>query len=177
MDNKNLLNILKQRFFHNMHRHPNLNWDDISLIFEKDPALYQSVLWMEETGGEPDITYLNGICVYVDFSKESPIGRRSLCYDEKALEKRKRNKPSGSIESLLTHSQTNLLNEKQYRLLQEIEPLDLKTSSWIHTPERIRNLGGALFCERRYDTCFVFHNGADAYYASRGFRVYLPINL
>jgi hypothetical protein len=129
---------------------------------------------MEQTGGEPDVVgrdNATGAFVFVDCAPESPSGRRSLCYDRRALEARRENKPRGSAAEMAAAMGTELLTEAQYRALQALEPFDLKTSSWILTPDPIRTLGGALFCDRRYDAVFVYHNGAESYYAARGFRV------
>jgi hypothetical protein len=132
---------------------------------------------MENTGGEPDVSNLHDgeQIVFVDFSKESPSGRRSLCYDEEALENRKANKPKNSALGLAREMGIELLTEEEYRKIQELEAFDLKTSTWVKTPEKIRKLGGAIFCDRRYDTVFTYHNGADSYYASRGFRGKLSV--
>jgi hypothetical protein len=131
---------------------------------------------MEETGGQPDVVDLESKeIVFVDCSKESPIGRRSLCYDKKALDSRKNNKPIGSIIELANEIGISVLNEEQYKKLQEYEAIDVKTQSWLQTPEEIRNLGGAIFGDRRYNRVFIYHNGADSYYSVRGFRGILRI--
>lgn len=131
---------------------------------------------MEKTGGEPDVVeFENGKIVFVDFSAESPKGRRSFCYDQAALNSRKENKPKNSALKAAQEIGIELLDEVQYRKLQQIEKLDLKTSSWIKTPEDIRKLGGALFCDRRYDAVFTYHNGAESYYAARGFRGFIEL--
>jgi hypothetical protein len=133
---------------------------------------------MEATGGEPDVVELDGksgSITFVDCSKESPAGRRSLCYDDVALNARKQNKPKGSAIGLAKEMGVELLNEEQYRKLQTFDDFDLKTSSWIITPDKIREMGGALFCDRRYDHVFTYHNGAESYYAARGFRGFLKI--
>ena len=168
------LELLENRFKANMHRHQSLNWETIlDKINEK--SILNTIYLMEKTGGHPDATILDDQIVYVDFSKETPEQRRSLCYDKDALDKRKQNKPNSDAQTEAHKIGITLLNEKQYKHLQTIEPMDLKTSSWIQTPTNIRNLGGALFCDRRYDTVFIYHNGADSYYASRGFRGYIEI--
>lgn len=169
---KELLSLLQKRFEQNMHRHEGLEWEGIEkrLISHGEKLLV--LQHMEDTGGEPDVVSYDKereIYLFFDCSKESP-DRRSLCYDEKALEERKKNKPQGSALGLAKDMGIELLTEEQYRYLQTLGEFDLKTSSWIKTPERIRKQGGALFCDRRYDTVFVYHNGADSYYASRGFR-------
>lgn len=131
---------------------------------------------MEKTGGEPDVVeFENGKIVFVDFSAESPKGRRSFCYDQAALNSRKENKPKNSALKAAQEIGIELLDEVQYRKLQQIEKLDLKTSSWIKTPEDIRKLGGALFCDRRYDAVFTYHNGVESYYAARGFRGFIEL--
>ncbi|NLK12992.1 MAG: DUF4256 domain-containing protein [Candidatus Phytoplasma sp.] len=169
-----LLSSLENRFNKNMHRHLTLNWETILDKISNNTVL-NTIYLMEQTGGCPDVTLLDDKIVYVDFSEESPEKRRSLCYDKEALDKRKQNKPTSDVQTEAHKIGITLLNEKQYKHLQTIEPLDLKTSSWIQTPTNIRNLGGALFCDRRYDTVFVYHNGADSYYSSRGFRGYIEI--
>ncbi len=169
-----LLIILEKRFIENMHRHLDINWKDILDKLDEDKL---SILkQMEDSGGEPDVVSLdNNTYVYCDCSKESPDGRRSLCYDQLALDKRKQNKPAGNVCSLAEIIGIELLDEQEYYALQELEPFDLKTSSWIKTPERIRQLGGALFCENRYQQVFTYHNGADSYYGARSFRGKLKI--
>lgn len=168
-----LMDILKERFEKNMPRHKNVKFDDIK---EKLNKVIDKIAWMEETGGEPDIIeFDDGRIALFDFSKESPIARRSYCYDEDARLKRKNNVPNSSVFAELNKIGLNLIDEKDYRFIQKIEPFDLKTSSWILTPESIRNLKGALFMERRYNEVFLFHNGADSYYGSRGFRTLLVL--
>lgn len=168
-----LIGMLEERFNNNMHRHPDMNWQEIQTRIEAQEDVLWSLSEMERTGGEPDVV-LNSY-TYMDFSKESPSGRRSLCYDRDALEARKKNKPENDALTLAAEMGIELLIEEEYRALQKIEPLDLKTSTWIVTTDKIRALGGALFCDRRYDTVFLYHNGADSYYASRGFRGKLKI--
>lgn len=167
------LEILRKRFHEHLYRHENLHWEDVARVLHNNDKAVKTLMEMENTGGEPDVALLDGSSdplVFVDFSKESPIGRRSLCYDLEALEKRKANKPQHSAMELAKEMGMTLLTEEEYRVIQKLEKLDLKTSTWIITPDRIRRLGGALFCDRRYDTVFTYHNGADSYYGSRGFR-------
>ncbi len=177
-DKNQLLETIQTRFEKNMHRHPNLKWEEVSKILEEKSEKLWSLFQMEETGGEPDVVELQGFSkeiVFVDCSAESPKGRRSFCYDREALDKRKEHKPANSAIDAATEMGAEILTEEQYRALQNLEKFDLKTSSWIKTPENIRKLGGALFCDRRYDTVFTYHNGAESYYAARGFRVVLKI--
>ena len=168
-----LLNVLKIRFENNMHRHPSLEWANVQAKLEVNPDKIWSLYEMERTGGEPDVVSFDqgkvGL-VFYDCSAESPSGRRSVCYDQEALDSRKKNKPGNSAAGLAKDMGIELLNEEQYRTLQELENFDKKTSSWIQTPSAIRKLKGALFCDFRYDTVFVYHNGAESYYAARGFR-------
>jgi len=173
-----LLTTLAKRFAANMHRHPGLAWSDVETRLKASPARLKSVAEMERTGGEPDVIgrdKATGAFVVADCSPESPAGRRSLCYDRQALEARKANKPRGSAMELAALIGIDLLTEEQYRALQALEEFDKKTSSWISTPGRIRKLGGALFCDRRFDTVFTYHNGAESYYAARGFRGLLRV--
>lgn len=166
-----LIETLKNRFESNTRRHENVCWEEVEARLIADQEAKSIIAWMEETGGEPDVIGRRGErIVFADCSAESPSGRRSLCYDEKALRARKKNPPSGSAEDQARRHGIALMNEEQYRLLQTLGEFDLKTSSWIATPNAIRSLGGALFCERRYGTVFVFHNGADSYYGVRGWR-------
>ena len=168
-----LINTLKTRFHKNMNRHPNLNWEKIQLRLESDFEKLWSLHEMEKTGGEPDVvTYDNNTDEYIffDCSTESPGGRRSICYDQAALDARKEHKPKNSALDLADTMGIEILTEEQYRYLQTLDKYDLKTSSWVKTPADIRELGGAIFCDRRYDTVFLYHNGADSYYAARGFR-------
>lgn len=165
-----LLPILEKRFDLNMHRHQEVRWSDIEDILVFNNILLNIVARMENSGGEPDVVSFNSELYYVDFSKESPSERRSLCYDDIALESRKQHKPRSSALAVASAIGITLLTEDEYYQLQLIEDLDLKTSSWILTDEKFRNLGGAKFCEKRYKETFTFHNGADSYYASRGFR-------
>lgn len=168
-----LLQTLKARFEKNMNRHPGLEWADVQAKLEANPEKLWSLHEMEETGGEPDVVGHDGKTgeyIFYDCSAESPKGRRSVCYDREALESRKEHKPKSSAVEMAAAMGIELLTEEQYRELQQLGNFDMKTSSWVITPERIRRLGGALFCDRRYDTVFVYHNGAESYYAARGFR-------
>jgi hypothetical protein len=166
-----LFDILKTRFQQNPQRHCGLSWEDVAPRLSANPDAQKALAWMEETGGEPDVIGADGDRIlFADCTKESPSGRRSLCYDDAALKARKKNPPVGSASAQAQAAGVSLMSEEQYRRLQSIEAVDLKTSSWIKTPEEIRTLGGALFCERRYDTVFVFHNSAESYYGVRGWR-------
>lgn len=168
-----LLETLKARFEDNLSRHKGLKWADVQARLEGKPASLWSLNEMERTGGEPDVVghdKKTGEFVFYDCSAESPKGRRSLCYDREALESRKEHKPKNSAVDVASAMGIELLTESQYRELQEFGEFDLKTSSWVKTPRKIRELGGALFCDRRYDHVFVYHNGAQSYYAARGFR-------
>ena len=173
-----LLSALRNRFSTNIHRHPELEWPDVEARLEKNPDKLLCLQMMEETGGEPDVTGLDGKTgqfVFCDCSKETPKGRRSICYDHEALVSRKENKPADSALGMAARMGIEILGEEEYRSLQRLESFDTKTSSWVLTPENIRSLGGALFCDRRYDTVFVYHNGAESYYSSRGFRGLLKV--
>ena len=173
-----LLAILETRFTKNMNRHQDLKWDKVQAKLEVDAEKLRSLNEMEITGGEPDVIgFDNGTGEYLfcDCSVESPKGRRSICYDREALESRKEHKPENSAIDLAASMGIELLTEEQYRQLQKLGSFDTKTSSWVKTPSNIRKLGGALFCDRRYDTVFVFQNGAGSYYASRGFRGLLRV--
>ena len=179
-ERKHFLQILKTRFEKNMDRHKGLEWNNIQARLEDENSTekFWSLNEMEETGGEPDVTdYDNetGEYVFCDCSPESPKGRRSLCYDRKALESRKEFNPKNNAVDVASAMGIELLTEKQYRKLQQLGSFDTKTSSWIKTPDDIRELGGAIFCDRRYNTVFVYHNGAESYYAARGFRGLLRI--
>ena len=168
-----LLGVLKARFENNMQRHKGLKWADVEARLEANPAKLWVLDKMEETGGEPDVVGYDkatGEYVFYDCAPESPKGRRSICYDHKALEARKENKPANSALNMAEEMGITILSEEQYRKLQLLGAFDLKTSSWVETPADIRKLGGALFCDRRYDTVFTYHNGAESYYAARGFR-------
>lgn len=171
-----LLKTLKARFEKNMKRHKGLEWTKVQT------KLNAKKLWslneMERTGGEPDVIGYDkkiGEYIFCDCSAESPHGRRSICYDHKALEERKEHKPKNSALNMISAMGIELLTEEEYRKLQQFGEFDMKTSSWIKTPPDIRKLGGALFCDRRYDTVFVYHNGAESYYAVRGFRGLLRV--
>lgn len=165
--------ILKVRFEKNMNRHQGLEWAPIQEKLEKNEEKLWSLFEMDRTGGEPDVVLIGEQgqeYIFYDCSAESPMGRRSLCYDREALESRKANKPDDSALGMAEDMGIEILTEDQYRQLQTLGSFDAKTSSWVKTPEKIRKLGGALFCDRRYDTVFLYHNGAESYYASRGFR-------
>ncbi|MDQ1144044.1 hypothetical protein QE429_000871 [Bacillus sp. SORGH_AS 510] len=168
-----LLKKLKARFEKNMNRHEGLEWADVQAKLEANHEKLWSLHEMEATGGEPDVVGHDketGEYIFYDCSAESPKGRRSICYDREALESRKQHKPQSSVIDMATAMGIELLTEEQYRELQELGNFDLKTSSWVQTPAAIRKLGGAIFCDRRYNTVFVYHNGAESYYAARGFR-------
>ncbi|EGQ22486.1 hypothetical protein HMPREF9372_2878 [Sporosarcina newyorkensis 2681] len=168
-----LLSILKARFEKNMNRHEGLVWTVIQAKLEANPEKLWSLNEMELTGGEPDVVEYDEKSdeyAFYDCSAESPKGRRSVCYDQEALESRKKHKPENSAMEMATAMGIELLTENQFRALQELGDFDLKTSSWVQTPSDIRKLGGALFCDRRFGHVFVYHNGAESYYASRGFR-------
>ncbi|MDZ4702060.1 MAG: DUF4256 domain-containing protein [Rhodothermales bacterium] len=173
-----LIQTLEQRFAQNMRRHAGITWDQVIARLEEHPEKMKVLLGMENTGGEPDVIGMDeptGEIIFCDCSPESPAGRRSLCFDRKALDARKENKPGGNALETAAAIGIELLTEPQYRELQELGEFDRKTSSWMQTPEHIRKLGGALFCDRRYDTVFVYHNGAESYYAARGFRGRLSV--
>lgn len=173
-----LLITLKVRFEKNRHLHGGLLWDNVQAKLRAQPEKLWSLHEMEKTGGEPDVVGLDaetGEYVFCDCSPESPKGRRSLCYDREALESRKENKPAGSALDMASAMGLELLTEEAYRALQKLTPFDTKTSSWVKTPAGIRKLGGAIFCDRRYDTVFTYHNGAESYYSSRGFRASLRV--
>ncbi|MBI4311577.1 MAG: DUF4256 domain-containing protein [Chloroflexi bacterium] len=168
-----LLTTLKVSFEKNMDRHNGLEWAKVQAKLEANTEKLWSLNEMERTGGEPDVVghdKKTGEYIFCDCSAESPEGRRNLCYDHEALEARKENKPKDSAITMAAAMGIELLTEEQYRELQKLEKFDTKTSSWVKTPSDIRKLGGALFCDRRYDTVFVYHNGAESYYAARGFR-------
>jgi hypothetical protein len=168
-----LLRTLQARFEKNMDRHKSLEWAKVQAKLEANAEKLWSIKEMERTGGEPDVVGHNkktGEYIFYDCSAESPKGRRSLCYDREALDSRKENKPKDNATDMAAAMGIQLLTEEQYRELQKLGEFDSKTSSWVTTPSDIRKLGGALFCDRRYDTVFVYHNGAESYYAARGFR-------
>lgn len=170
-----LLLKLKERFTENMNRHPDLTWQQVEAILSTAPEKLESLMKMEESGGQPDVLVYGDKLFYVDCSKESPKDRRSLCYDRQARLKRKKNPPKSSVEEMTEEMGVKLLTEDMYRHFQELGAFDVKTSSWVHTPDSIRELGGAIFCDRRYDTVFTYHNGADSYYSARAFRACLPL--
>lgn len=172
-EREELLGLLKTRFKKNMNRHKGLEWDMVEVRLKADAVKLWSLKEMERTGGEPDVVGYykeTGEYIIYDCSEESPKGRRSLCYDREALEARKENKPANSAVDMANAIGIDLLTEEQYRGLQQLGNFDMKTSSWIRTPSHIRNLGGAVFCDRRYNHVFLYHNGAESYYAARGFR-------
>ncbi|HDR88078.1 MAG TPA: DUF4256 domain-containing protein [Bacteroidetes bacterium] len=173
-----LLGILKVRFGKNRYRHEGLNWNEVQVRLEAVPDKLWSLREMERTGGEPDVVGFDertGEYLFIDCSAESPAGRRSLCYDRAAMESRKTNRPENNALDMAAAMGIGLLTEDQYRELQKHGKFDTKTSSWIKTPTEIRKRGGALFCDRRYDHVFVYHNGAESYYAARGFRGVLRV--
>ena len=173
-----LLSALKTRFEKNMNRHKGLEWSKVQARLEANPQKLWSLGEMENTGGEPDVVAFDkktGEYVFYDCSAESPKGRRSVCYDREALNSRKEHKPKDSALDMAAAMGIELLTEEQYRELQKLGEFDLKTSSWVQTPPDIRKLGGALFCDRRYNTVFVYHNGAESYYGARAFRGSLTV--
>lgn len=173
-----LLATLKTRFEKNMRRHKNIDWEKVQAKLEASPEKMKSLNQMEKTGGEPDVIGFdkkNGEFIFFDCSAESPKDRRSVCYDREALDSRKENKPKDNAIDMATAMGIELLTEEQYRELQTLGEFDLKTSSWIKTPDEIRKLDGALFMDRRYNHVFVYHNGAQSYYAARGFRGCLKV--
>ena len=175
---RKLLDALKTRFEKNMKRHPGIDWAQVQARLEAHPGKLKALEQMESTGGEPDVIghdAKTGELVFVDCSAESPKGRRSICYDREALEARKEHKPADSAVGMAEAMGVDLLTEDEYRRLQELGRFDEKTSSWVKTPPAIRKLDGALFCDRRYDCVFVYHNGAQSYYAARGFRASLRV--
>ena len=172
-EREELLRTLKMRFGRHMHRHEGVAWADVEARLDRQPDALRSLRDMELSGGEPDVVgpqAESGEVTFCDCAAESPVGRRSLCYDREALDARKENKPKGSAVEMAAAMGAELLTEAQYRALQELGEFDTKTSSWIDTPADVRALGGALFCDRRYGRVFAYHNGAQSYYAARGFR-------
>lgn len=168
-----LLSALKTRFEKNMHRHQSLKWTTVEAKLAANPAKLWSLFEMERTGGEPDVVGFDkasGEYIFYDCSPETPNGRRSICYDREGLASRKENKPENNALEMASAMGIEILTEEEYRGLQKLGEFDTKTSSWIKTPADIRNLGGALFCDRRYNHIFVYHNGASSYYSARGFR-------
>lgn len=175
---EDLLERLKTRFEKNMNRHKGLEWDNVQSKLDAAPEKLWSLNEMEKSGGEPDVVGLDeesGKYIFFDCSAESPKGRRSVCYDREALESRKKFKPENSAVDMAAEMGIELLNEDQYRALQELGDFDKKTSSWVQTPADIRKLGGALFCDFRFEHVFLYHNGAESYYAARGFRGSLKV--
>lgn len=170
---ENLLNLLKNRFEKNLHRHLGVVWSTVEGKLTKESL--EILKNMEATGGEPDVIKYNDHLYFVDFSKESPIGRRGYCFDEKAWHDRKKFKPQSSVEKEAKKLGVELIDESMYMYIQTIDDLDLKTSSWIATPKAFRALGGALNAEKRYQRTFIFHNGADSYYESRGYRGFIKL--
>lgn len=173
-----LLQTLQDRFENNKKRHKGIDWSKVQAKLEANPAKMWSLAQMELTGGEPDVVGYDkktGEYIFYDCSPESPKGRRSVCFDRAALNSRKEHKPKTSAMDMADEMEVALLTEAQYRDLQKLGEFDLKTSSWVQTPPEIRKLGGALFCDRRYDTVFLYHNGAESYYAARGFRAELRV--
>jgi hypothetical protein len=175
---ESLLKTLKARFDKNTNRHKGIKWDDVKERLEANTEKLWSLDEMESTGGEPDVVghdKKTGEYIFYDCSAESPNGRRSLCYDDEALESRKEHKPANSAIGMATEMGIEILTEEQYRELQQLGNFDTKTSSWVKTPGDIRKLGGAVFCDRRYNHVFLYHNGAESYYAARGFRAMLKV--
>ncbi len=173
-----LLGTLMSRFEANPQRHPEVEWPAVQKRLQANPKKLAVLGEMERTGGEPDVVGIDpdtGAIILMDCSAESPSGRRSLCYDRQAWESRKENRPGGNVLDMAASMGAALLTEAQYRQLQTLGKFDQKTSSWVQTPLDIRRRGGALFCDRRYDTVFVYHNGAESYYAARGFRAVLKV--
>ena len=173
-----LLGVLKSRFEKNGNRHKGMDWNNILMRLESKPEKLWSLSEMERTGGEPDVVDFdnnNGDFVFYDCSIESPSGRRSFCYDDEALKARKENKPKNNVMDMAEQMGIEILTEEEYRKLQELGNFDLKSQSWLKTPPEIRKLGGAIFGDRRYDRVFIYHNRADSYYASRGFRGLLKV--
>ena len=169
-----VIEILKNRFEKNMKRHQDIKWEDV--LNKLDDRVINIIEQMEAYGGEPDVIRYQGDLYVVDFSKETPKPRTSVCYDEEARLSRKKFPPETSAEALAKKIGITLMDEDMYRYLQSIDPIDQKTSSWIKTPDEIRSLGGALFGDYRYQTTFIYHNGADSYYGARGFRGYIKLN-
>jgi hypothetical protein len=172
-----LLKTLKARFEGHMNRHPGIQWTTVQTRLESRGDKLWSLNEMEQSGGEPDVVGVekNGEHIFVDCSSQSPKGRRSVCYDRAALDARKEHKPKDSAVDMATRWGAELVTEDEYRALQALEPFDTTTSSWVKTPAKIRELGGAIFCDRRYDMVFLYHNGAESYYAARGFRCVLRV--
>ena len=167
-----LIAVLQTRFEKHVQRHPGVPWAAVLARLEANPDALATLRAMEASGGEPDVIGddASGRVTFCDCAAESPMGRRSLCYDREALDARKENKPQGSAVEMAAELGVDLLTEEEYRELQRLGEFDVKTSSWVRTPPDVRSLGGALFCDRRYGRVFVYHNGAQSYYAARGFR-------
>lgn len=177
-EQETLISTLKTRFEKNKNRHKSMKWDEVEERLKADKSKLKSLYEMETTGGEPDVVGQDkktGEYVFYDCSAESPKGRRSFCYDRDALESRKEHKPKNSAVDMATSMGIEILTEEEYRELQKLGEFDQKTSSWVKTPSKIRELGGAIFCDRRYDHVFLYHNGAQSYYAARGFRGSLKV--
>ena len=177
-EREELLNTLKKRFEYNIKRHENISWEKVKAKLEANPNKLESLYLMESTGGEPDVIGYDEATdelIYCDFSIETPSGRRSICYDKKALDARKANKPVSSAMQMAEEMGIELLTEEQYFKLQELGSFDNKTSSWLKTPQSVRDLGGAIFGDKRYGRTFIYNNGADSYYGVRGFRGLLKI--
>lgn len=177
-DKRDLLSTLQKRFEEHMYRHQGITWQSVREKLENNDKALSTLQAMEQSKGEPDVVgkdETSGELLFFDCAKESPKGRRKVCYDQAALKARKKFPPETSAEKMAEEMGVELLDETQYRYLQKLDECDTKTSSWILTPERIRKLGGALYCDRRYDTVFVYHNGAESYYSSRGFRGCLKV--
>ena len=173
-----LLGTLKARFEAHMHRHADVEWTAVRARLDSRGAALWALHEMEQSGGEPDVIGVDkttGDCIFADCSAQSPKGRRSVCYDREALEARKEHKPKNSAVEMAAAMGAELLTVEEYQQLQTLDEFDTTTSSWVQTPAKIRKLGGALFCDRRYDTVFVYHNGAESYYAGRGFRCSLRV--
>jgi hypothetical protein len=169
---EDLLNTLQMRFGQNPHRHVGLEWSAVQVKLDTQPEKLWTLNEMEKTGGEPDVVGFDGKTdefIFMDCSAESPVGRRSLCYDRQALESRKTNRPESNVMDAAAAMGVEVLTEGQYRILQELGEFDRKTSSWLKTPSEVRALGGAIFGDRRYDRVFIYHNGAESYYGARGF--------
>jgi hypothetical protein len=173
--NTEILTTLRTRFAQNMGRHPGIDWDMVESKLISSPKKLATLVQMEETGGEPDVVVFGKEITFCDCSSESPKGRVSLCYDDVALKARKEHKPKDSAMNMAETMGVEMLDEEEYRHLQTKGVFDWKTSTWIQTPANIRKLGGAIFCDRRYDTVFTYHNGAESYYAGRGFRGKLKV--
>lgn len=171
-----MLDTIKERFDSHLERHPGVEWETVEALLRQDEAKLRALEWMEESGGEPDVILYEGKLAIWDCAKESPAGRRSLCYDETALAQRKKNPPQGSAVGQAEAVGVRLLTEAEYYHLQTRGVFDTKTSSWIDTPAELRTKGGALFCECRYGRVFTYHNGADSYYGVRGYRCALMLD-